>query len=37
MIIWKKRDSEMDWMLVDESNDTEVIASITVSENSDGT
>ena len=39
MIIWKKGpvDSEMDWVLIDESNDTEVIASITVSENSDGT
>ncbi len=39
MIIWKKGpvDSGMDWVLIDESNDTEVIASITVSENSDDT
>ena len=38
MIIWKKCavDSENDWILVDEDNDTDVIASLTVSENSDG-
>lgn len=39
MTIWKKGsvDSGADWILVDESNDTEVMAYITVSENSDGT
>lgn len=39
MIIWKKGsvDSDLDWVLVDENNDTEVIASIAVSENSDDT
>ena len=39
MITWKKEsvDSDIDWVLIDENNDTEVIASITVSENSDGT
>lgn len=38
MITWKKCavDSENDWILVDEDNDTDVIASLTVSENSDG-
>lgn len=37
MITWKKCtvDSENDWILVDEDNDTDVIASLTVSENSD--
>jgi len=30
-------DSEADWILVDENKDTEVIASMTVSENPDGT
>ena len=39
MITWKKGsvDSEMDWILVDEDNCAEIIASITVSENSDCT
>ena len=37
MIIWKKEpvDSDMDWILVDENDNTNVIASITVSENSE--
>lgn len=39
MIIWKKgpENSGIDWVLVDENKKTEVVASITVSENSDGT
>ena len=39
VIIWKKGsvDSDLDWILVEESNDTEIIAYITVSENSDDT
>ena len=38
MITWKKGSvgSGLDWILVDGNNDTEVIASVTVSENSDG-
>ena len=37
VITWKKGpvDSEMDWILVDENDNTEIIASIKVSENSD--
>jgi hypothetical protein len=39
VIIWRKGsvDSETDWVLVDENSDTEVIASIIISENSDDT
>lgn len=39
MIIWKKGsvDSDMDWVLVDESNQKDIIASITVSSNCDDT
>lgn len=39
MIIWKKGsvDSNVDWILIDEDNDKELIASIIISENSDGT
>ena len=38
MIVWKKMsvDNEADWILVDESNDTDIIASMTVSKNPDG-
>lgn len=38
MIIWEKGpdNSEMDWVLVDESNKKDIIASINVVENSDG-
>lgn len=39
MIIWEKGsvDSEMDWILIDESNKKDIIASITVSANCDDT
>lgn len=38
MIIWKKApvESSIDWVLTDENNDTEIIASITVSVGCDG-